>query len=284
MIQSMTGFGGAEKNGCRVEIRSLNSRFLDIHIKAPSFLNRFDIPFRNLLKERFGRGKFDVSVSVSEGVSADFKVNSEIAGRLYSVFKELREDLSLSGEIDINMIAGFHQLYLETDIGYDEAALYEVFGQAMDSLLDMREKEGGCLAGELLKLVDSLTAMNDRIKGLTGDNVTRQITEKYRERLKTLLSEKDFDNSRILQEAALMAIKLDISEEIARMDSHQKQFREMLSGSDIIIGRQLDFIVQELNREINTITSKSIDYAITGLTVEMKSVIEKMKEQVQNIQ
>jgi uncharacterized protein (TIGR00255 family) len=283
MIQSMTGFGCAEKSGCRVEIRSLNSRFLDIHIKAPSFLSQFDVPFRNLLKERFGRGKFDVAVSVSEGVSADFKVNSEIAARLYSVFKKLREDLSLSGDIDINMMAGFHQLYLETDIGYDEDALYEVFRQAMDSLLDMRKREGSCLAAEILKLVDSLTALNNRIKGLTGDAVTRQITEKFHERLKGLLAEKDFDSSRILQEAALMAIKLDISEEIARIDSHTKQFRGMLSGNDII-GRKLDFIVQELNREINTITSKSSDYAITGLTVEMKSVIEKMKEQVQNIQ
>jgi uncharacterized protein (TIGR00255 family) len=283
MIQSMTGFGSAEKNGCRVEIRSLNSRFLDIHVKVPSFLNQFDVPFRNLLKERFGRGKFEVAVSVSEGVSADFKVNSEIAGRLYSVFKKLREDLSLSGEIDINMMAGFHQLYLETDIAYDEDALYEVFGQAMDRLLDMRKREGCCLAEELRNLVDSLTAMNDRIKDLTGGDVTRQITEKFRERLKALVAEKDFDSNRILQEAALMAIKLDISEEIARIDSHAKQFREMLSGNDII-GRRLDFIVQELNREINTITSKSSDYAITGLTVEMKSAIEKMKEQVQNIQ
>jgi uncharacterized protein (TIGR00255 family) len=283
MIQSMTGFGSAEKNGCRIEIRSLNSRFLDINIKAPSFLNKFDVPFRNLLKERFGRGKFDVAVFVSEGVSADFKVNSEIAGRLYSVFEKLRGDLSLSGEIDINMIAGFHQLYLETDIAYDEDALYEVFGKAMDGLLDMRKREGSCLAGELRKLVDSLTAMNERIKELTGDDVTGQIAEKFRERLKTLVAEKDFDNNRILQEASLMAIKLDISEEIARIGSHAKQFRELLSGSDII-GRKLDFIVQELNREINTITSKSIDYAITGLTVEMKSLIEKMKEQVQNIQ
>jgi len=283
MIQSMTGFGSAEKNGCRVEIRSLNSRFLDIHIKAPSFLSQFDVPFRNLLKERFGRGKFDVAVSVSEGVSADFKVNSEIAGRLHSVFKKLQEDLSLSGEIDINMIAGFHQLYLETDIAYDEDALYEVFGKAMDSLMDMRKREGGCLAAELLKLVDSLTSMTAQIKDLAGDDVTSQITEKFHERLKALLAEKDFDSSRVLQEAALMAIKLDISEEIARIDSHAKQFREMLSGDDII-GRRLDFIVQELNREINTITSKSSDYAITNLTVEMKSVIEKLKEQVQNIQ
>jgi uncharacterized protein (TIGR00255 family) len=282
MIQSMTGFGSAEKNGCRVEIRSLNSRFLDIHIKAPAYLNQFDIPFRNLLKERFARGKFDVTVSVSEGVSADFKVNIEIAGRLYSAFKKLQKELSLTGEIDVHMIAGFHELYLETDIAYDEDALYEVFKRAMDSLSDMRNREGDFLAAELLKLVDSLAVMNNRIKDLKGDAL-RETEEKLNEKMKVLLAEKDFDSNRILQEAALMAIKLDISEEIARIDSHLKQFRDMLLNSDII-GRKLDFIVQELNREVNTITSKSGDYAITSLTVEMKAVIEKMKEQVQNLQ
>lgn len=282
MVQSMTGFGSAEKDGYRVEIKSLNSRFLDIYVKVPSFLNQFDIPFRNLLKERFARGKFDVTVSVSESVSADFKVNTDIAGRLYSAFKKLQEDLSLSGEIDVNMMAGFHEMYLETDIAYNADTVYEVFGQAMDSLAEMRNREGGMLAVELFKLLDSLEKMNDRIRGGKGD-VIREVTEKFRERLKTLLAEKDFDDNRILQEAALMAMKLDISEEIARIDSHVKQFREILTGHDII-GRKLDFIVQELNREINTITSKSGDYGITSLTIEMKAVVEKIKEQVQNIQ
>ncbi len=282
MAQSMTGFGRAEKNGCRVEIRSLNSRFLDIHIKAPAFLNQFDIPFRNMLKELFARGKFDVTIAVSENVSADFKVNTDIAGRLYSSFKKLQDDLSLSGEIDINMMAGFHQMYLEADNTYDEDALYEVFKHAMHSLAEMRNREGNILAGELLSMVDALGSMNERIKDLKG-NVVSEITEKLRERLKTLLAEKDFDDNRILQEAALMAMKLDISEEIARIDSHVKQFREILFDNDII-GRKLDFIVQELNREINTVTSKSGDYAIAGLTVEMKAMIEKLKEQVQNIQ
>ena len=278
----MTGFGCAEKNGCRVEIRSLNNRFLDVYIKAPAFLNQFDVPFRNLLKERFARGKFDVTVSVQESVSADFKVNTGTAGRLYTAFKKVQEALSLPGEIDVNMMAGFHPMYLETDLAYDADTLYEVFKLAMDSLSDMRKREGDCLVAELLELVDSLTGMNDRIRDLKGD-VLRELEEKLNEKMKALLEEKDFDSNRILQEAALMAIKLDISEEIARIDSHVKQFRGMLSGNDII-GRKLDFIVQELNREINTITSKSSDYALTSVTVEMKSVIEKIKEQVQNIQ
>lgn len=278
----MTGFGNSEKNGCKVEIRSLNSRFLDINIKAPAFLNQFDIPFRNLLKERFARGKFDVTITVSENISADFKVNTDMAGRLYSSFKKLQDDLSLSGEIDINMMAGFYQIYLEPDNFYDEDTLYEVFKQAMHNLAEMRNREGDVLARELLSMVNALCDMNDRIKDLKG-NVVREITEKFRERLKTLLLEKDFDDNRILQEAALMAMKLDISEEIARIDSHVKQFREMLFDNDIA-GRKLDFIAQELNREINTVSSKSADYAIAGLTVEMKAMIEKLKEQAQNIQ
>jgi uncharacterized protein (TIGR00255 family) len=282
MVQSMTGFGSSEKNGYRVDIRSLNSRFLDIHVKVPAFLNQFDIPFRNMLKERFARGKIDVTVAVSEGVNADFRMNADIAGRLYAAFKRLQDDLSLPGQIDINMLAGFHTMYLETEVAYDADILYEVFRQAMHSLSDMRNNEGAHLAGELQRLIDSLVEMNGRIKDLKGDAV-REIEEKFNEKMKVLLADKDFDSNRILQEAALMAMKLDISEEISRIDSHVEQFREMLSGNDII-GRRLDFIVQELHREINTMTSKSSDYALTSLTVEMKTVIEKIKEQVQNIQ
>ena len=278
----MTGFGSAEKNGYRVEIRSLNSRFLDIHIKAPSVLNQFDIPFRNLLKERFARGKFDVAISASESVSAELKVNTEVVGRLYAAFKKMQEDLSLSGEIDINLIAGFHQMYLDAEIVYDADTLYQVFGLAMESLAEMRNREGDILAAELLKLVDSLFRMNAQVRDIKGD-VLREMTEKFNDKLKALLADKDFDSNRVLQEAALMAIKLDISEEIARIDSHLSQFREILSRHDII-GRKLDFIVQELNREINTITSKSSDYGLTSLTVDMKAVIEMIKEQVQNIQ
>jgi uncharacterized protein (TIGR00255 family) len=282
MVQSMTGFGSAEKNGYRVEIRSLNSRFLDIHIKAPSILSQFDIPFRNQVKERFARGKFDVSISLSENISADFKVNSEIAGKLYAAFKDMQETLSIPGEIDIGTIAGFHQMYLDTGVSYDPDILHEVFGIAIEALADMRVKEGASLSGELRKMADSLEEMNDRIKELKS-NTLIETRDKFNEKINALLEGRDFDSNRILQEASLMAIKLDIAEEISRIESHLKQFREMLSGNDII-GRRLDFIVQELNREINTVTSKSSDYVITSLTVEMKTVIEKIKEQVQNIQ
>lgn len=282
MIQSMTGFGSAETNGYRVDIRSLNSRFLDISLKVPAFLNQFDIPLRNLLKERFARGKLDVTVAVSESAAAEFRINSGVASGLLQAFRELQKDLSLPGEVDIAMMAGFHPLYLETDMAYDEGTLYEVFRRAMDILSEMRTREGSSLAAELLQLLDSLAVMLEQIKGLKGHAIS-QNTEKFNEKMQVLLAEKDFDRSRILQEAALMAIKLDISEELARLESHISQFREVLHDQESI-GRKLDFIIQELNREINTIMSKSGDYAITRLAVEMKSVIEKMKEQVQNIQ
>ena len=282
MVQSMTGFGSAEKDGYRVEIRSLNSRFLDIYVKAPSFLSQFDIPFRNLLKDRFARGKFDITISVSENVSADFTVNTVVAGRLYAAFKKLQETLALPGDIDIRMIAGLHNLYLDTDVTYNADTVHAVFGQAMDGLEEMRCREGGVLAAELLKLADSLESMNDKIRNVKGDTI-REITGKFHERINVLLAEKDIDDSRILQEAAIIAMKLDIAEEIARIDSHIRQFREIVSTHDII-GRKLDFIVQELNREINTISAKSGDYGIASLTVEMKAVAEKIKEQVQNLQ
>src|SRR5574340_279473 len=158
MVQSMTGFGCAENNGYRVEIRSLNSRFLDIHVKAPSFLSQFDIPLRNLLKERFARGKFDVAVTVLEQASSDIRVNTETAGRLCAEFRDLQEKLQLSGEIDINMIAGFHPLFLQVEpVAFDADTLYDVFKKAMDNLAEMRNREGRVLGEELMGMADALS-------------------------------------------------------------------------------------------------------------------------------
>lgn len=282
MIQSMTGFGSAEKNGCRVEIRSLNHRFLDIYIKAPAFLNQFEIAFRNILKERFSRGKFDVNILISEHANADLDVNTDFVGKIYAAFKRLQEELSIPGELDINAITNFREIFIETSQEYDIDTINDVFKQALEGLYKMRIKEGEAVAAELRQMTDSLSIMNEKIKNLCS-KVLFEIKEKFNDRLKIILEGKDIDSNHILQEAAIIAAKLDISEEIARIESHLRQFSEILADGDII-GRKLDFILQELNREVNTIASKSADYNISSLIVEMKTEIEKMREQAQNIQ
>lgn len=282
MMQSMTGFGSAEKNGYRVEIRSLNHKFLDIFIKAPVSLNQFETEFRSAIKERFSRGKFDISISVSEHVQADLEINTEFVGKIYSALKRMQEGLSIPGELDINAMTNFREMFIEINQKYDINMIKDVFAQAADALYQMRIKEGEALAADLYRMTDSLNALNDKIKN-SYSRVLFDIMERFNDRLKTILEGKDIDNNRILQEAAIIAMKSDISEETARIESHLGQFREILSVSDII-GRKLDFILQELNREVNTIASKSPDYSISSLAVEMKTEIEKIREQVQNIQ
>ena len=282
MIQSMTGFGSAEKDGCRIEIRSVNHRFLDVYMRAPSFMNQLEIPFRNMVKERFARGKFDINITVSELASAELNINTEAVRKIHHAFKGLQEDLSIKGEIDINTFIGLHNMFIETKPKYDLDVIAVIFSQALDDLAGMRRREGDTLAAELRRFAGSIGADNEKIRA-SCDKVLAEVKDKYNERLKILLEGQEIDEGRILQEAAVFAAKLDIAEEIARIDSHLGQFREILSGGGII-GRKLDFILQELNREVNTIASKSADYAVSSITVGMKTEIEKMREQVQNIQ
>ena len=282
MIQSMTGFGSAEKDGCRVEIRSLNHRFLEVYIKAPAFLNQSEILFRNLIKNRFKRGKIDVNITITEDAGTDFKINTDFLKGFFVSFKQLQKDLMIPGELDINTLANLRDIFIEIRPKYDIDKTGEVFTRAIENLFEMRSREGETLSKELLIMTDIFDSMNKKIKDLSSRTLT-DTKEKFLERLKILMEGQEIDSSRMLQEAAIFAAKLDITEELTRIESHISQFRDLLSNNDII-GRKLDFIVQELNREVNTIASKSSDYNISGLAVDMKTELEKMREQVQNIQ
>lgn len=282
MIQSMTGFGSAEQNGCRVEIRSVNHRFLDLHMRAPSFLNQLEIPFRNMVKERFARGKFDITVTVSELAASELSVNTDAVRKIYKAFKELQGELSVKGEIDINTFVNLHEMFIETNTAYDTGLVTDVFSRALEDLSRMRSREGEALAVELSRMASALAGMNETIRGSAGGMLTA-VKDKFNERMAQLLEGQEIDQARMLQEAAVFAARLDIAEEITRIQSHLSQFGEILSGGGII-GRKLDFILQELNREVNTIASKSADYSVSSLAVEMKTEMEKMREQVQNIQ
>jgi uncharacterized protein (TIGR00255 family) len=278
----MTGFGSAEKAGCRVEIRSLNQRFLDIYIKAPSFLNQHEMTFRAILKDRFSRGKLDVSISMTGEAAAEPKVNREAAGRIYRALRSLQQDFSIPGEVDIRGMAYFHDMFMETDSSYDLEEIRGIFVEAVEGLYSMRNREGQLLVGELDGLIDSLGRMNAEMRELCA-KAAPEAGRKLQDKIRVLLEGRDIDPARLHQEIAVLAAKFDISEEIARLDCHIQQFREVLSRDDII-GRKLDFLVQELNREANTMSSKSVDYGISRLTVDMKTVIEKIREQVQNLQ
>jgi uncharacterized protein (TIGR00255 family) len=278
----MTGFGSAEKNGFRVEIRSLNHRFVEISIKTPLYLSQHDIPLRNILKERFQRGRFDVTVSTDNHKLVQVTINKEMARKIYNAFQELQKELSIPGQIGVDTLAGYRELLVEEEPRYDRDALYDAFYEAVSTLEAMRIREGKMLSEEQRQRAESLSVINNKIKSLTP-HLLEKYKEKFCERLRLILEAKEMDNTRVMQEAAIMAEKLDISEEVSRVENHIKQYIETLDKGNVI-GRKLDFLLQEIGREVNTIAAKSSDYVISSLTVDMKIEIEKMREQVQNIQ
>ena len=279
----MTGFGSAEKNGLYVEIRSLNHRFIDISIKMSPYMSQYEIPLRNIIKEKFQRGRFDVSISTNNQETTQLKINNELARIIYIALQSLQKELSIPGQISMDtLITVYRDLLIEEEPKYDIEALYAAFREAVTNLEVMRIREGKLLSEELYNRIESLNAMNNEIRSLAPNEVERW-REKFTERLSTILEAGVIDTNRITQEAAIMAEKLDISEEVSRIENHIKQFVEILNTGDII-GRKLDFLLQEISREVNTLAYKSGNYAISNLAVEMKTEVEKMREQVQNIQ
>jgi uncharacterized protein (TIGR00255 family) len=282
MIQSMTGFGSAEKNGLRVEIRSLNHRFMDITIKTPSCLSQYDLALRNMLKEKFQRGKFDVTVLTENHAATQVTVNKETARKIYSAFQELQKELAVPGQIDINMLAGYEKLLVEEKPEYDVDNLYAAFHEAISRLEAMRVKEGNLIAEEQRQRAKSLKSLNGKVRSLMP-HLMERYKARFSERVRLLLEPREINDSKIIQEAAAMLEKLDISEEVNRIENHIQHVKETLREGNVI-GRKLDFLLQEIGRETNTIAAKSSDSTVSSLTVDMKLEIERMREQVQNLQ
>ncbi len=282
MIQSMTGFGSCEKGSFKVEIRSLNHRFLDVSLRIPQNLIRHELPLRTLIRERFSRGRFDVLISSANGKNVAIKVNMDLAKGIYDSLRKVRDELSLTGDIGIDTIAEFRDVIVTTEDECDTGPLYEAFKEALNRLEEMRRGEGRAIREDLVSRMEHFRRMKDEIASLRPAVVSECI-EKFRERLRSLFGDLRYDESRLLQEAALLAEKTDISEEITRLGSHIGQLEKILSDGDTI-GRKVEFLLQEFNREVNTVASKTDDSRISGITVEMKAELEKMREQVQNIQ
>lgn len=282
MMQSMTGFGSSEKGAFKVEMRSVNHRFLDISVKMPQNLNQYEMPLRNMVRENFSRGRFDILVSIIHEGNPKVRIDTGLAREIYNALRSLKDDLSLGGSIGMETIAGFKELILSEDVEYDAEPLYAAFHGAIEKLRAMRQREGESISKEMFSRLDRLEQLNGEV-ALLCPAVVNDCRERFRERLSALFGDLKFDENRVLQEAAIMAEKADISEEMTRITSHAAQMRKILSDGDTI-GRKVEFLLQELNREVNTIASKADDYRISSITVEMKSELEKMREQAQNVQ
>jgi uncharacterized protein (TIGR00255 family) len=282
MIQSMTGYGSAEDGPFKVEIRSLNHRFLEVFIRIPQSLGNHELPMRNLVRERFSRGRFDVFVSMADGKDLAVRINMDLAKEICNSLRALKEELSLSGEIGIESIASFKDIIITEETEFNTESLYRALINALNKVAEMRTREGEALARDVLVRIDLLENLKDRVASICPE-VAGAREQRHRERLHSLLGDVEFDENRVLQEAAFLAEKADISEEVTRLSSHIGQLKKILADGDTI-GRKVEFLLQELNREVNTIASKADDYRISSIAVEMKAEIEKIREQAQNMQ
>ncbi len=282
MIQSMTGYGSAEKGEFRVEIRSLNHRFIEINIRMPQDLLKHDIALRNMIRKRFSRGKFDVNISLLSGRAIKIGIDTDRAKALYDALNQLRDGLGLLDEIKVDTMVAFKDMILREDFEYNINSLFEAFNEALDELATMREDEGENLKIDLEKRIDSLDRMMDMVKSYSSDLII-DMKDRLSKRIRSLMGDVSLDEGRILQEIAIIAEKSDINEEITRIDSHLGQMRKILLEGDTI-GKRIEFILQELFREVNTISSKVPDYRVSSILVDMRAEIERMREQSQNIQ
>ncbi len=298
-MRSMTGFGlgeapvspagaGPAGNGklC-VEIRSVNHRFCDVRVRVPRELGELSTFVEQLARERFSRGRFEVGVRV-EGASLGAAVlDRDRARAAYRALSVLRDELAPGSEVPIGMLASIPDLFVpgvEREIETVRAAVKRAFDAAVESLDSMRRREGDALAGDLKKRLGEVRRLVREVEGRAPEVVESQ-RKRLRERADRLrlVAELGADGGRVEQEIALFAERIDICEELTRMDSHCTHFEGLLASADAV-GRRLDFLLQEMAREANTVGAKSPDVPITHAIVEIKAEIERMREQVQNVE
>lgn len=290
MISSMTGFGRGEGEleGLRflVEIRSVNHRYRDIIFRMPREFNPLEEKMKQRISQQVSRGRLEVSVTVKETSEREKKVevNLPLARGYYRAVKELKEKLQLGEEVTLKLILGFPDVLMveKEDALHYWPALEDALNQAVQGLSTMRRQEGENLSRDLLLRMDTIEGLLMEIKE-KAPLVVGGYRNRLQERLTDLCANLEIEESRLLMECTLFAERSDISEETVRMSSHLEAFGRALKEVGPV-GRKMDFLVQELNRETNTIGSKANDYQLSHRVVEIKSELEKIREQVQNIE
>jgi uncharacterized protein (TIGR00255 family) len=294
MIRSMTGYGRAEAAGVRVallvECKSVNHRHLDIALKLPRLLGGFELDARRLVQSAVQRGRVEVAVSLApvEGATlTPLTVNAAQAREFAAAARRLAGELGLLGEPTVEWVLGQPGVVTREEqapLSAEEAwpLLEQSLSRALAELVARREAEGLALSQELAALRAVLGAHVDTITQRAPATVERR-TARLRERIQTLLGETPLDETRIATEIAVWAEKTDISEELARLRSHLEQFSRLLAEGGTV-GRTLDFLIQEINRELNTVGSKADDLEISQAVIAAKTTLEKLREQAQNLE
>ena len=295
MINSMTGFGRSEVSDDRhkitVEIKSVNNRYLDLNIKMPRKFNALDTKIRNTLKRFMKRGKVDVFISYEDFSKTDtaVKYNAQIAEEYLKNIRTMAEAFSLSDDVSAATLSRYPEVFTMEEVPQDEAELWALLEQALkqagDSFATARKTEGDFLEKDLLEKLDQ---METNVAFITerAPQIVETYKEKLRAKVQDLLDDKQIDEARLLTEVTLFADKIAIDEELVRLRSHVEATRQtILKGDDKEgVGRKLDFLAQEMNREANTILSKSTDADLADTAIDLKTGIEKIREQIQNVE
>ena len=292
MIRSMTGFGRGEAHEegqeAIVEIKTVNHRYSDIFIRMPRQISFLEEKVRGFIGERISRGKIDVYISYDDlgEASGCVMLDEGLTGAYIKALCLLRDKYGLKDDISISLLARFPDILNPKKVGTDEESIWRLIKkaleEAMESLLAMREREGGKIKRDLTDKIASASGLLDGIAA-RAPFVPKDYKQKLELRIKELLEQQTIDENRIAAEVAVFADRCSIDEEITRLRSHINQLAETLNMEEPV-GRKLDFLIQEMNREANTIGSKANDIEIIKCVIELKSEIEKMREQAQNIE
>ena len=278
MVKSMTGFGRCEiSEGSRkmtVEMKSVNHRYLDVNMKMPKKLNFFDASIRSLLKTYIQRGKVDLFISYEDTAETNFslKYNQELAGEYLKYLKQMSEQFGLENDIRVSTLSRYPEVFSMEEVQTDEEELWNLLEKALrgacDQFVETRIKEGENLKKDLLAKLDEMLENVEYISARSP-----QIIGEYRKKLE----------SRLATEITIFADKICVDEEIVRLRSHIEHTKATLEDGGAV-GRKLDFIAQEMNREANTILSKANDLQVSNCAIDLKTEIEKVREQIQNIE
>lgn len=294
MIQSMTGYGRSEKvwrnMSMKVEARSLNHRFCDITVRLPEGLMRLDAMIRKAISERFSRGKFDITLKIIRADTILDFPDREILGKYKDVVKNISQafgvDFHIRQDIGFSDLLALKGLTSSINVFYDvpgiEKVIMDMVNKSLHGLERMRSREGTHICKDIKKRLDRIDKYLNKIKRLQPQ-IRKSMEKRYLERMKALGGSSGVDMDKVYQEIAMIIEKTDITEEIVRIESHLKQFRNKMDKGGVV-GRSLDFILQEIHREVNTIAAKTGDARVSQIVVDMKTETERIREQVHNIE
>lgn len=292
MIKSMTGFGRAEaqdeQHKFTVEIKSVNHRYLDFNIKMPKKLSFFDSAIRTLLKAYMLRGKVDIFISYEDFTQSHMilQYNQDVASQYMAYFKKMADTFGICNDITAAELGRFQDVFTMEEVDSDEKELWglleQVLRKACEQFVETRKTEGENLRTDLLQKLDQMFEKVGMVEE-RSPQILQEYRQKLEDKMKELLSDTQIEESRIASEVIIYADKICTDEETVRLKSHIRHMKEVLADGEGI-GRKLDFIAQEMNREANTILSKANDLETSNLAIDLKTEIEKVREQIQNIE